>query len=171
MRHERLGSQHGERIDRWDEPTRATFFVVKMWVARVVLVVLLCGSVYWYLSPLSLSVLHERPAPGAQARVLLLGFGNTFGAAFLLAMSLIFAYLFLLSQPMGQLALTACFVALLLLAELGDHERDARLLTASKLAEATKTKEVTSTRHGPSFLDVVCVALLGFVAFFGTTHD
>lgn len=160
---------HG--LDRWDEPTRATFFVVKMWVARVVLVVLLCGSVYWYLSPLSLSVLHERPAPGAQARVLLLGFGNTFGAAFLLAMSLIFAYLFLLSQPMGQLALTACFVALLLLAELGDHERDARLLAASKLAEATKTKEVTSTRHGPSFLDVVCVALLGFVAFFGTGHQ
>lgn len=159
---------HG--LEQLDEATRSSFLVIKIWTARAVLLLLLAGAWYWYMSPLSLSVLREptqkRDAP---PKVALLGFGNTFGAAFLLFTSLAFSLLFLLSQPMGQLALSACFVAMVLIAELGDYERDARLLAASKMPNAKDLS--ASPTHAPSLLEIVCIGLIGFVAFFSTGHQ
>ncbi|WFD22852.1 mannose-ethanolamine phosphotransferase gpi13 [Malassezia equina] len=158
---------HG--LERWDEPTRATFLHIKMLVARAVLVLLIVGALYWCYAPLSLSVLRE-PAPDTgRARVMILGFGNALGSAFLLGGTLMFVLLFLLAQPMGQLALTACFLAVVLLAELGDHERDARMLAAAKRAEAQV--EPLTSRPLPTLLEMVCLVLTGFVAFFGTGHQ
>lgn len=158
---------HG--LERWDEPTRATFLHIKMGVARAVWGLLGVGAVFWCYTPLSLSVLREPAPEGGRPRVMILGFGNALGSAFLLGGSLVFACLFLLAQPMGQLALAACFLATVLLAELGDHERDARMLAAVKRAEAQV--EPPTSRPLPTLLEVACLVLVGFVAFFGTGHQ
>lgn len=170
--------------EQWDDATRDSFFTLKVWVARLVFLVLGGGMVYWVLSPLSLSVLREPSANGGQPRVMILGFGNTFGSAFLGALTIVYAWLFLVSQPMGQLALTACLVSLVLLAELGDHERDAQVLLNAKVKEASSQTEAQPqaeapsnesaakpTRQAPTLLEVACIMLLGFVAFFATGHQ
>ncbi|WFD27087.1 mannose-ethanolamine phosphotransferase gpi13 [Malassezia nana] len=158
---------HG--LERWDESTRTLFLHIKMAVARTVLGLLVVGAVYWCYAPLCLSVLREPAPETGRSRVMILGFGNALGSAFLLGGSLGFVLLFLLAQPMGQLALTACFLATVLLAELGDHERDARMLAAAKRVEAQV--ETPTSRPVPTLLETTCLVLVGFVAFFGTGHQ
>lgn len=183
--------------------------VLKVWVARAVLLLLLGGSVWWALDPLNLAVMQDQ-GDGTRPKVMILGFGNTFGSAFLLATVLAYVLFFLLAQPMGQLAWSACLVATVLLAELGDRERDAQWLARGQLeaARAAKATEAAAAaraaepklnrrtrraqgiaappppaeapapatpapppRPGVGALELVCVVLLGFVAFFGTGHQ
>lgn len=158
---------HG--LERWDESTRTLFLHIKMAVARAVLGLVVAGAVYWCYAPLCLSVLREPAPETGRSRVMILGFGNALGSAFLLGGSVGFVLLFLLAQPMGQLALTACFLATVLLAELGDHERDARMLAAAKRVEAQI--ETPTSRPLPTLLETTCLVLVGFVAFFGTGHQ
>ncbi|WFD30008.1 mannose-ethanolamine phosphotransferase gpi13 [Malassezia sp. CBS 17886] len=164
---------HG--LDRWDAHMSAWLLQAKTWVARVDLALVGAGAVFWVLSPLCLST-RRADAGGAPTaaggRIAVLGFANSFGSAFLLLAALAFALLFLLAQPMGQLALGACFLAAVLLADLGDGEGDARAVrAAARSAGDADAVAAAAAAAVPTFLEVVCFALLGYVAFFATGHQ
>lgn len=166
---------HG--LDTVDESTRAWLMTVKVWVARAVLALTFGGAVFWYFAPLSLSVMREPSPDGGRPRVMILGFSNSLGSAMLMITTVLYTWLFLLAQPMGQLALSACLVAAVFLAELGDNERDARLIAESRVlegvsvADAARSVRVTPPDQGPTLLETTSIALLGFVTFFATGHQ
>lgn len=145
-----LGTENG------DEGVRAWLDWAKLTVARADLT-LLCvgGSIYWLLAPLCLNLREEpidQPSasasassiPGSRSRVIVHGFSNSLGASHLLFGTLVFSLLYLVSQPSGQISLALGFICLVSLFELGDGERDDRLMR-----EATLIREKLDSRMIP----------------------
>ncbi|PKI82887.1 mannose-ethanolamine phosphotransferase gpi13 [Malassezia vespertilionis] len=150
-------------LERFDDEMRAWLLVTKTWVARLDLILIVVfGTLAWYFLPLCVRM--QRQVVENKPKAAILGFGNAFGSAYLLLTTILFALLFLLAQSMGQLALSGAFLALVLLAELGDNERDAVLITESALQQPILPLM-------PSLLETSAIALLGFVAFFATGHQ
>lgn len=158
---------HG--LDTLDAPTQSLLLALKRWAGLGALVLTaVAGLGYWIVAPLSLSVRREGD------RVAVLGFANTFGSKMLLLTSLVFALLFLVAQPMGQLALALCYLSLLLLVELGDNERDVDVVAAALLRDAAKDEGAQVPPilpPMPTLLESVTLSLLGVVAFFATGHQ
>ena len=154
---------HG--LDTIDESARAWLLALKQCagLTDVVLVGVL-GTAFWLWAPLPISARHQLE------RVSILGFGNSFGSAMVLLVALVFALLFLLAQPTGQVALALCFLAIVVLAELGDNERDTQLIRAALVREAAGGS-VAPRPVLPTLLESVTLALLGWVAFFATGHQ
>ena len=155
---------HG--LDTLDEGARAGLLELKRWASLADLVLVgIIGIAYWILAPLPLLVRRD----GERAAIL--GFANSMGSMFLLLEAVIFALLFLLAQPMGQLALALCFLGLVILAELGDNERDVQVVRAALVREAAQDKNTVPQPALPTLLESVSIALLGYVAFFATGHQ
>ena len=170
---------HGS--ERWGENARGWFLFAKTVLGRVDLALIaLLGVGVWYVMPLCVAVRKEPGDAERRERVAVLGYANSLGSAFLLVLLLVFALLFLLAQPMGQLTLAASLVALVMLLELGDHERDVRLLRwASETVGAPGGAPAAADALGgaalptlpPSLLETSTMALLGTIAFFATGHQ
>lgn len=154
---------HG--LDTIDESARAWLLALKQCAGLTDLVLVgVLGTAFWLWAPLPISARHQLE------RVSILGFGNSFGSAMVLLVALVFALLFLLAQPTGQVALALCFLAIVVLAELGDNERDTQLIRAALVREAAGGS-VAPRPVLPTLLESVTLALLGWVAFFATGHQ
>lgn len=155
----------------------------KLALARVDLALIgIVGLSFWIFSPLCLELSKEtidvktlpsqeqQQNPGQQ-RIVVLGFANSFGSSYLLLLSLVFALQFLVAQPSGQIALTLVSIALFSCAEIGDGERDSRLLN-DRLAKGINDRLTPPATTLPvSFLETSTLALFGFLAFFSTGHQ
>ncbi|KAJ1849230.1 mannose-ethanolamine phosphotransferase gpi13 [Coemansia sp. RSA 2708] len=125
------------------------------------------GLAAWYASPFCLDI--EMPVIPAQPvkrgvgrpkavqprrAAVVLGFGNAYGAAYLMFATVVFCILFLVQQPMGGIALSLLFIQLILCAELFDALQDA-IEDASSLMPA----------------QTVLMALLAYGGYFATGHQ
>jgi phosphatidylinositol glycan class O len=130
-----------------------------------------CIVLIWYsVSSLNLGVRKEEvPASGGQearTRIQLLGFANSLGSTYLVLFSSIFSLFFLLSQPVGQIALSLSYVVILCLIEGFDSKNDVGVLI-KQLQEPGGT----SAARAPSFPEVAALVLLGNLLFFATGHQ
>ena len=154
---------HG--LDSWDEETRTWLLRTKNIVARIDLAAIAAAGLIWAFSPLCLVLL--RSEKDGKPRTTLLGYGNALGSTFLLLITVVYALLFLLAQPTGQVALTLCYLALVVAAELGDQERDSRVLKRAKNISGPPVLPPAT----PTLVEIACVALGGYVTFFATGHQ
>jgi phosphatidylinositol glycan class O len=138
---------------------------VKGWVAVVALGLPGVAVVFWVFAPLCLEIRREAAeAEGEKAKVTILGYSNSLGSSYVLLVGAVFAVLFLVTQPAGQLALAAVLVAALAAMELGDAERDRVVLHRQR----------TETPAGAVHLcagEVASLALLGYMGLFGSGHQ
>ncbi|WFD36252.1 mannose-ethanolamine phosphotransferase gpi13 [Malassezia cuniculi] len=154
---------HG--LERWDEETRTWLLHIKTICARIDLAAIVLAGIIWAFAPLCL-VFKQEQVEG-KTRTSVLGYSNTLGSGFLLLTSVVYSLLFLLAQPTGQVTLTLCYLAFVLFAELGDQERDSRYLDRAKNINGPQTLPPAA----PTFVEIACVALGGYVAFFATGHQ
>ncbi|PWN18126.1 hypothetical protein BCV69DRAFT_285423 [Microstroma glucosiphilum] len=172
-------------------------------IARVdFALVVLIGMAIWFFAPLCLEVKEEEPsavprptsssttsaplpsppattadqAP-AQRKVHLLGFSNAFGSNYLLFLSLALALCWIVTPPAGQLTLGATFLILILLAEVGDAERDLLALerligpAATATGSASANNRSSLSTRTPSTLEIVTLHLFSHLIFFSTGHQ
>lgn len=147
---------------RENTPAHAALDWAKLAVARADFAIL--GPIalaFWFFSPLCLELSQEpfegaaegrrRPDTGSgataspQRRVVILGFANSFGSSYMLFFSIILAVHYLFAQAMGQIALGLVFVAILACAELGDAERDVKLIQAAIAGSQQRDSATTAT--------------------------
>ncbi|KAJ1733309.1 mannose-ethanolamine phosphotransferase gpi13 [Coemansia biformis] len=130
------------------------------------------GLAAWYASPfcLDIAVAPALPQPAAspakrgaasatpapRQTAVILGYGNAFGAAYLVFATVVFCVLYLVQQPMGAIMLSGLLVKIILWAELFDALRDALADTADG---ALLPAQVT------------LLALLSFLDYFSTGHQ
>lgn len=155
--------------------------MVKTGFAKVVLVgTVLSATLVWYNCPLCLRVQREtvRDEAGNDVRtqVKFIGFANAFGSTYLLFFSTIFALIFLVNPPPGQLVLTLHFLTLLCLSEIFDSERDVEHLrksvTSASIADLLNNDLPAPPSHtGPNFRQISLIALLSHLSFFATGHQ
>ncbi|WVF67087.1 hypothetical protein IAT40_001832 [Kwoniella sp. CBS 6097] len=159
--------------------------MIKLWIARCSAGVTLGAMPYvWWTSPLCISVERKVDQAGGEPEVTVFGFANAFGSTYILFFLIPFALTHLVTQPMGQIVLSALLVALLAYLELIDTKRDAIILQNSFSSSASassggqpgafdpsqdSTQLQTIVR--PTFTDVVPLVLMGFVGFFATGHQ
>ncbi|KAJ2786209.1 mannose-ethanolamine phosphotransferase gpi13 [Coemansia javaensis] len=131
------------------------------------------GLAAWYASPFCLDVAITTtaappgPIRGAQPAkqrqqqqqqqcAVILGYGNAYGAGYLVFATVVFCVLYLVQQPMGAMMLSALFVKIIVGAELFDSLRDALGgAGAASLAPA----------------QMAMLAMLSFVDYFSTGHQ
>ncbi|KAJ2075835.1 mannose-ethanolamine phosphotransferase gpi13 [Coemansia sp. S155-1] len=124
------------------------------------------GFAAWYSSPFCLDVVVSTPSAGPATRssvkvqtsspqhtAVVLGYGNAFGAAYLVFVTVMFCVLYLVQQPMGGIMISLLFIKLLLCIETFDSLRDA--LAATSLLPAQ------------TFL----MAILAYLDYFSTGHQ
>ncbi|KAJ2526880.1 mannose-ethanolamine phosphotransferase gpi13, partial [Coemansia sp. RSA 1935] len=117
---------------------------MRMALARMAAGVALGGGLAaWYASPFCLDVelpnvpilsqpqalstnkgASRAPAGQSQRTAVILGYGNAYGAAYLIFVTVVFCVLFLVQQPMGGIMLSLLFIELILCVELFDALRD-----------------------------------------------
>ncbi|KAJ1811738.1 mannose-ethanolamine phosphotransferase gpi13, partial [Coemansia sp. RSA 2598] len=99
---------------------------------------------------------NTNTASKRQRTAVILGYGNAYGAAYLMFVSFVFCVLYVFQQPMGGIMLSVLFVELIVCAELFDSLRDALGMAANaplRLAQMTMT------------------AQLGYLGYFATGHQ
>ncbi|KAG2018594.1 phosphoethanolamine N-methyltransferase [Coprinopsis cinerea AmutBmut pab1-1] len=142
-------------ILEWADTTSAlgeewnpTLRLARTWIARFAFGwVTVAGLALWYYVPLCIEV------TAIDKGTVILGFGNIFGASYLVYWSIFFTIVYITTQAPGQIVLGLGMVALIAYLEVVDIERD------------------TTSRSGVRFWDVVAVALLGLHAFYTTGHQ
>lgn len=184
-----------DRGETWDQinPDRVPLIrSIKTWLARGVLGATLGAGYYlWYSSPLCIEVRRAgegddkdletpddgnpmRPAKPTKGQVIVLGFANSYGSAYLLFLLPFFALLWLVAQPTGQIVLALALVALLTFLEIVDSQRDSRAL-AEAFSSASNPEDfdptAASASLAPSFTEVATLALLSFLLFYATGHQ
>lgn len=149
-------------------------------VARAILIILILGIGFvWNYSPLNVAIKQTTPTdPSQKPKVEILGFANALGSSYLLLFSGVFAFLFPLNQPVGQLVMVVTFVIIVAFLESFDSKRDSEIIqkTFQLAAKITPTDAVESSALNISlpptkFLETGMLALLGFVVFFATGHQ
>ncbi|KAJ1891880.1 mannose-ethanolamine phosphotransferase gpi13, partial [Kickxella alabastrina] len=125
------------------------------------------GFAAWYSSPFCLDVeITDVPAakkakstPAAQPpqqTAVILGYGNAYGAAYLIFATVVFSTLYLVQQPMGGIMLSLLFIKIILCAELFDSMRDTLALdTTNSLVPVQMTM----------------MAMLAYLDYFSTGHQ
>ncbi|KAJ1994403.1 mannose-ethanolamine phosphotransferase gpi13 [Coemansia spiralis] len=89
----------------------------------------------------------------------ILGYGNAFGAAYLVFVTVVFSVLYVFQQPMGGIMLSILLIKLILCAELFDFLRDA--LTAE---DGTSTSSLVPAQ-------MTVMSLLAYQGYFATGHQ
>ncbi|KAJ2714256.1 mannose-ethanolamine phosphotransferase gpi13 [Coemansia spiralis] len=135
------------------------------------------GLAAWYASPfcLDIAVAAPRPqsagklsgrgaakaaAPSTQRTAVILGYGNAYGAAYLVFAAVVFCVLYLVQQPMGAMMLSALLVKIVLCAEMFDALRDT---LRGSLGDAADGALVPA--------QAALLAQLSFLGYFSTGHQ
>jgi GPI ethanolamine phosphate transferase 3 subunit O len=142
-------------------------------------VVLGGGTSLWWALPMTMKISagQELNSGGKEEKqVTLLGFGNAYGAPFLLFWLLGLSTLWVLTQLTGQLVLALSVIALLAHTEVVDSIRDVRgLQSAFASSKPSIALNLEAHMQGPwadiHFADIAPLALLGMHVFFGTGHQ
>lgn len=169
--------------------------LLKVWLARTVLIAATVGlSLCWYTSPPCIEVRRagdeeekerladpERdnplaPPKPAKGQIIVLGFANSYGSSYLLFTLPLFAVLWILAQPSGQVVLALTFVGLLAYLEVVDSQRDAHALQSAFAASASDPgsfdpSAALSSIVPPSFTEISVFALVGSLVFYTTGHQ
>ncbi|KAJ2451125.1 mannose-ethanolamine phosphotransferase gpi13 [Coemansia sp. RSA 2336] len=150
-------------LDSIDSQTKGTgaasWSDLRMALARMAVGIALGGGLAaWYASPFCIDIkLPDTPATSGKPRsgkaAIILGYGNAYGAAYLMFVTVAFCVLYLLQQPMGGIMLSLLFVELLLCAEAFDALKDALDVTSLLPAQAVMT------------------GLLSYMGYFATGHQ
>lgn len=163
-----IASNPTTSVDDWSE--------LRMVLARMAIGIALGGGLAaWIASPFCLDVeitdakeqqqqqqqqqklKSEVQPPTSGKTALVLGYGNAFGAAYLMFASVVFCVLYLTQQPMGGIMLSMLFIKLMLSAELFDSLRDA--LEVSRSSVTLLPAQTTM------------MALLSYLGYFATGHQ
>lgn len=149
--------------------------LLKLWIARGSAGVTLGAMPYiWLSSGLCIDVQRDPDQTGESKAVTVLGFANAFGSTYLIFLLIPFAFIHLVTQPMGQVTLSALLIALLAYLELIDTQRDATIMTqafATSSNPGAFEPGSSNTIVRPSFTDIIPLALMGFVGYFATGHQ
>ncbi|KAJ2506225.1 mannose-ethanolamine phosphotransferase gpi13 [Coemansia sp. RSA 2052] len=154
--------------------TKSDWSDLRIVLARMAVGIALGGGfAAWFSSPFCLDVALSAPsaakptrpvtrastkvqAAGSQQTAVVLGYGNAFGAAYLVFVTVVFCVLYLVQQPMGGIMLSLLFVKLLLCAEAFDALRDA-----------------LASDYSASLLpaQMAMMAMLAYLDYFSTGHQ
>ncbi|KAJ1738800.1 mannose-ethanolamine phosphotransferase gpi13 [Coemansia sp. RSA 1821] len=134
---------------------------LRMALARMAVGIALGGGLAaWYASPFCIDIkLPDTSAASGKSKsksgkaAIILGYGNAYGAAYLMFVTVVFCVLYLLQQPMGGIMLSLLFIELLLCAEAFDALKDALEVTSLLPAQA------------------VMMGLLSYMGYFATGHQ
>ncbi|TKY84541.1 hypothetical protein EX895_006443 [Sporisorium graminicola] len=160
-----------------------TLETVKQWTVKVDLVVLgVVAVAFWVFAPLCLEIRREGGEhEGQQPKVTILGYANSFGSSYVLLVGVVVGLLWVVTQPMGQLAVGLVWVAAMACVELGDAERDVVVLHRQRLASQSSPGSTTPaaaaappTPTRPIHLtsaEISTYALLAHLVFFSTGHQ
>ncbi|OAV90333.1 hypothetical protein PTTG_28368 [Puccinia triticina 1-1 BBBD Race 1] len=152
---------------------------VKLLAARAAVVLsVLAGSIVWLILPVCIDVQRVEPEEAAaeKPRLLVIGFANVYGSSYLMFLAAVFAILFLVTPPTGQLVLGLALVAVLALVELNDAFVDLAALEHA-LPNAVRSAATHNTPSGPALVPpcdlnmLTGLYLLGHLVFFGTGHQ
>ncbi|KAJ1960699.1 mannose-ethanolamine phosphotransferase gpi13 [Dipsacomyces acuminosporus] len=99
----------------------------------------------------------DNPDPPRQTAVIL-GYGNAYGAAYLIFVTVVFCVLYLVQQPMGGIMLSFLFIKLMFCAELFDALRD-----------VLNKNGLDSVSLLPA--QIILLALLSYLDYFSTGHQ
>jgi phosphatidylinositol glycan class O len=150
--------------------------LLRTFMARFVLVtILLVCTLVWRTAPLCIDIQRHSQSTGdggdgdaaATPQVVIMGFANSFGAVYLLFVTGVFALVWLVTQPTGQLVLALGLVLVLSVLEIFDSENDAAALQAAFRSAANPTISVSS----PDQKSLSIFALLAHALFFATGHQ
>ncbi|KAF5319182.1 hypothetical protein D9619_008763 [Psilocybe cf. subviscida] len=137
--------------------------------------VLIAGLALWWLAPLCLNVSVTQNQDKREVQVL--GFANAFGAPYLIFWSVTLALVYISSQLTGQLVLALSAVALIAYLEMLDSVRDVKGIEAAFIGQSSNPSAVLDAASSAAltpplrFADIVPIALLGLLTFFGTGHQ
>lgn len=150
----------------------------RTWMARLAFAfILLVGGGLWWSIPLCLQLEKEESKnPKVQAQLKIIGFANAFGSSYLLFWSIFFGVVYITTQLTGQVILGLGAVALVSFLEVIDSVRDVQELEdafASAKPSLLLDPSVNEGTRSPvlRFSEIVPIALLGLVAFYGTGHQ
>ncbi|KAL1712386.1 hypothetical protein EV715DRAFT_213731 [Schizophyllum commune] len=150
---------------------------LRSWIARGALGASTLALTALWLAPKCVSMELVQPEPGvvpqaSPRRVAVLGHANSLGAPYLLFVASLCACVWLTQQLTGQLVLALFLLAILAFLEAADAARDAAAMEAA-FASGALPDAATIPANVPrvAFKEVVPLALLGTVAFFGTGHQ
>ncbi|KAI5886597.1 uncharacterized protein SCHCODRAFT_02693304 [Schizophyllum commune H4-8] len=150
---------------------------LRSWIARGALGAAALALTALWVAPKCVSMELVQPEPGSapQAgprRVAVLGYANSLGAPYLLFVAALGACVWLMQQLTGQLVLALFLLAVLAFLEAADAARDAAAMQAAFAAGSLPDSEsLPANVPRVGFGEVVPLALLGTVAFFGTGHQ
>ena len=133
---------------------------VKNIVAQITLTSTLTGAtIIWYNLPLCLTVDRiAAKSPNEKDRVVVIGHSNVLGSLYLLFFVSIFAAVWILSQPAGQITLALSLIAGICLLEVWDDYKD--IFTVAR-----------SLNVGNTFIPCSLLAIMGYSIFFATGHQ
>ncbi|KII84903.1 hypothetical protein PLICRDRAFT_345660 [Plicaturopsis crispa FD-325 SS-3] len=156
---------------------------VRTGVSRSALALGVLGAgALWWLIPICLEVstttpesASNAPAKAPKKQVTILGFGNAYGAPYLIFWCTAIGGVWLVTQLTGQLVLALGVVAVLAHLEIVDSVRDVNSLNAA-FSSATPSTALDLDSVGGSwgavrFAETIPLALLGMHMFFGTGHQ
>lgn len=129
------------------------------------------GLIWHLLSDINIDI-RRNEIGESRVQVELIGFANCLGSTYLLAFAGVLALIMMVNRPVGQLALSALFVALLGILEANDSIRDSDEVKQQLVLTASgKTPLNQKMLKPPTLAEIVPIALLGFVGFFATGHQ
>ncbi|KAF9265842.1 hypothetical protein L218DRAFT_997224 [Marasmius fiardii PR-910] len=165
----------------------------RTWLARVGLgLVGLPGIWLWFREPLCIQVQTGGGSGGEKKQVKILGFGNAFGAPYLLFYSIFLIWVWCSSQLTAQVVLGLATIALMCYLEIADGVKDVKEVEdafksgrlsavvdqngrghrnsdAKPIPVQPPNSEVTRPRI--KFADVMTISLLGLHTFYATGHQ
>jgi GPI ethanolamine phosphate transferase 3 subunit O len=141
----------------------------RTWTAILAMILALgVGLAMWWLMPLCIDV--EMEEFGDQRSLKVIGFGNAFGAPYLLFWSIFFAIVYISSQLAGQVVLGLGAIAMIALLEAIDGVKEVEAIhkrPSALIDEDVREQEAPAV----AFSHIVPLALLGIVTFYGTGHQ
>lgn len=140
--------------------------------------VVIFGVFVWWYHPLCLSVSATETggaygAGGKKKQVTILGFGNTFGASYLVLWCAVLGILYTTTQLTGQLVLALAVLAVLAHVEVVDSVRDVRALEAAFASQNPSAALEAEGRptEAVRFAEILPLALLALHTFYRTGHQ
>ena len=141
--------------------------------------VVIFGILVWWYHPLCLSISAtetggaDRAGGEKKKQVTILGFGNAFGASYLVLWCAVLGMLYTTMQLTGQLVLALTVLAVLAHVEVVDSVRDVRALEAAFASQNPSAALEAEGRptEAVKFSEVLPLALLALHAFYRTGHQ
>ncbi|KAH9913817.1 uncharacterized protein BXZ73DRAFT_55334 [Epithele typhae] len=138
--------------------------------------VLFFGYALWYLVPMCVQISSQpKPGPTPKKEVTVVGFGNAYGAPYIVFWLLFLALLYPSAQLTGQITLALAAVAVLAYLEVVDSVRDVRgidaLFASGNPSAILQADELSAPAQPLRFAEVQPLALLAVHAFFATGHQ